>query len=63
LRRSAHTLKSSARDFGATRLSELGQQLEILGKENKLVGAKELVTEAEAAYVPVKAALEEYLKG
>jgi signal transduction histidine kinase/DNA-binding response OmpR family regulator/HPt (histidine-containing phosphotransfer) domain-containing protein len=63
LRRAAHTLKSSARDFGATRLSELGQQLEILGKENKLLGATELVTEAEAAYVPVKAALEETLKG
>lgn len=62
-RRAAHTLKSSARDFGAIQLSQLSQQLEALGKEKKLTGTAELVARAEASYGPVKAALEEYLKG
>jgi signal transduction histidine kinase/DNA-binding response OmpR family regulator/HPt (histidine-containing phosphotransfer) domain-containing protein len=63
LRRTAHTLKSSARDFGAMQLSQLGQQLEMLAKENNLSGAPALVSQAEAGYEPVKAALEEYLQG
>jgi HPt (histidine-containing phosphotransfer) domain-containing protein len=63
LRRAAHTLKSSARDFGAVRLSQLSRQLEVMGQEKTLTGAAELVAQAEAAYEPVKAALEELLKG
>jgi hypothetical protein len=37
--------------------------LETMGKENALTGTAELVTQAEAAYEPIKAALEEFLKG
>jgi len=62
LRRTAHTLKSSARDFGAIRLSQLSQQLEKIAKENALTGAAELVAQTEAEYEPVKAALEKMLK-
>jgi signal transduction histidine kinase/DNA-binding response OmpR family regulator len=62
LRRAAHTLKSTARDFGGLRLSQLSRQLEVMGQEKTLTGAAELVAQAEAAYEPVKAALEELLK-
>jgi signal transduction histidine kinase/DNA-binding response OmpR family regulator/HPt (histidine-containing phosphotransfer) domain-containing protein len=57
LRRAGHTLKSSSRDFGATSLSQLGKQLEDLGKDQTLIGAADLVAQAEAAYEPVKTAL------
>jgi signal transduction histidine kinase/CheY-like chemotaxis protein/HPt (histidine-containing phosphotransfer) domain-containing protein len=63
LRRAAHTLKSTARDFGGLRLSQLSRELEVMGQEKTLAGAAELVAQAEAAYEPVKAALEELLKG
>jgi signal transduction histidine kinase/CheY-like chemotaxis protein/HPt (histidine-containing phosphotransfer) domain-containing protein/uncharacterized protein YigA (DUF484 family) len=63
LRRAGHTLKSSSRDFGATSLSDLGKQLEDLGKEQTLIGAAELVTQAESAYSPVKNALEKVRAG
>jgi CheY-like chemotaxis protein/HPt (histidine-containing phosphotransfer) domain-containing protein len=56
-RRAAHTLKSSSLDFGAVRLSELGQQLEILGKIGKLEGAMPLLLQTEAEYERVKEAL------
>ncbi len=62
-RRSAHTLKSSARDFGAIQLSQLSQQLETLSKQETLAAATEMVAQAETAYEPVKTALEEYIKG
>jgi len=62
-RRSAHTLKSSARDFGAIQLSQLSHQMETLSKQNTLAGATELLTQVEAAYEPIKTALEEYVKG
>ncbi len=58
LRRAGHTLKSSSRDFGATHLSQLGQQLEVLGKDKTLIGATELVAQAEAEYEWVRVALE-----
>jgi HPt (histidine-containing phosphotransfer) domain-containing protein len=63
LRRAAHTLKSSARDFGAIQLSQLSQQLEVAVKEKTLTGAAELISHAERSYEPIKIALEEYLKG
>jgi signal transduction histidine kinase/DNA-binding response OmpR family regulator len=56
-RRAAHTLKSSSLDFGAVRLSELCQQLEILGKIGKLEGAMPLVLQSETEYERVKQAL------
>jgi len=63
LRRAGHTLKSSSRDFGATSLSDLGKKLEELGKEQMLIGAADLVTQAKAAYGPVKNALEKVRTG
>lgn len=63
LHRTAHTLKSSARDFGANRLSELSRQLEVLGKEKNWGGVPELVAQTEAEYVAVKVSLENRIKG
>jgi hypothetical protein len=44
-------------------LSQFSHQLEIAGKENKLAGAAEWVTQAEASYETVKPALEKFLEG
>jgi len=63
LRRTGHTLKSSSRDFGAMALSQLGKQLENLGKAKTTSGASELVEQAEAEYEPVRIALERIRKG
>lgn len=39
-RRAAHSLKSNSATFGATRLSELSRELEMLGKEHRLSEAE-----------------------
>ena len=57
-RRAAHTLKSNSRDFGATVLSEMCRDLEMMGKAGTLDGAAEKLAPAEAEYAQVKAALE-----
>jgi PAS domain S-box-containing protein len=57
-RRVAHTLKSNSRDFGATVLSEVCRDLEMMGKAGTLDGAAEKLASAEAEYAQVKAALE-----
>jgi signal transduction histidine kinase/CheY-like chemotaxis protein len=62
-RRTAHTLKSSARDFGAIQLSQVSQQLETLGKEKDLKGAVDLVSQVESGYEPIKIALGKFLEG
>lgn len=59
LRRTGHTLKSTARDFGALALSKVGRQIEELAMQKTFAGAAELVAQAELCYPPVKAALEE----
>jgi len=53
LRRMSHTLKSSCRDFGATRLSNLGAQLEAISKTGDIRGAPELIEQAEMEYASV----------
>ena len=58
VRTAAHTIKSSSKDFGATRLAELCQELEDMGKAGTLGGTAELAAQVEAEYRPVKAALE-----
>jgi HPt (histidine-containing phosphotransfer) domain-containing protein len=58
VRAAAHTIKSSSNDFGATRLAELCQTLEDMGKAGALEGAAELVAQVETEYEQVKAALE-----
>ncbi len=58
LRRAAHTLKSSSRDFGATGLAELCQLLEAKAKVELLDGTTELMEQIEAEYEQVEAELE-----
>ena len=50
LTRSAHTLKSSARDFGLLELSDSCLQLEQKGKAGSLDGADRLVAQIQALY-------------
>jgi len=50
-RRAAHSLKSNSATFGATRLSALAKDMEMMGKEGKL-------GEAQAALPPLESALE-----
>ena len=59
VRMAAHTIKSSANDFGAVELGELCQILEDMGKAGTLAGAAELAEQAEAAYEKARAALEQ----
>ncbi len=53
----AHTLKSSSRDFGATRIADWCQELEALGRAGTLAGVADLVTQVEAEYEGVRLAL------
>ncbi|HRQ40170.1 MAG TPA: response regulator [Chloroflexota bacterium] len=57
LRLHAHSLKSNAADFGAKELAELCKQLEMAGKNGQMVGTAVLVSQSQAAYVRVQAAL------
>ena len=61
--RAGHTLKSSSRDFGAMRLTELGRQMEALGKTGRLAGAMDLVLQADAEYERVQAILTKIAAG
>ncbi len=58
-RRAAHSLKSNAATFGASRLADLARGLEMLGRENRLGDTGNKLTLLEEA---VKSACEE-LKG
>ncbi|MFZ1428953.1 MAG: response regulator [Geminicoccaceae bacterium] len=58
LRLAAHTIKSSARDFGAVRLAVLCQKLEDCGRLGQLTGATELLRQFEVEYGPVCITLE-----
>jgi signal transduction histidine kinase/DNA-binding response OmpR family regulator/HPt (histidine-containing phosphotransfer) domain-containing protein/methyl-accepting chemotaxis protein len=57
LRIAAHSLKSNSADFGAETLRELCKQAELLGKEDRLEGADDLVSQAASVYVAVQSAL------
>ena len=57
LRRTAHTLKSTSRDFGATQLSTLGANLETIAKTGKMEGILGFVNELETEYASVDRAL------
>jgi HPt (histidine-containing phosphotransfer) domain-containing protein len=57
LRRTAHTIISSATDFGAVQLAELCKKLENMGKAGTLAGAAALVAQIENEYEQVKIAL------
>jgi HPt (histidine-containing phosphotransfer) domain-containing protein len=53
VRRAAHTLKSNGATFGATRLSELSRELELLAKSGDLSRAPDLAARIEAEYALV----------
>jgi HPt (histidine-containing phosphotransfer) domain-containing protein len=59
VRRAAHTLKSNARPFGATRLAELCQELETLAEADGSADAAGLLGRIDAEYARVARALRE----
>lgn len=58
-RRAAHSMKSNAATFGATDLSALAKELEMLGKENKLNETGDKLKSMEDAYASVRQELED----
>jgi CheY-like chemotaxis protein len=57
LRRAAHTLKSNAATFGATRLAELSRELEAISEAAVADGIRALVTSVAAEFERVQVAL------
>jgi CheY-like chemotaxis protein len=57
LRRAAHTLKSNAKNFGATALAQLCQELETCAKVGELQHVEELLLQIATEYPKVKTAL------
>jgi CheY-like chemotaxis protein len=62
LQRSAHTLKSNARNFGAIMLAETCQEVEYRAKIGELTGIKNLVSRIELQYKKTREALETLLE-
>jgi HPt (histidine-containing phosphotransfer) domain-containing protein len=58
-RRAAHTLKSNANNFGATHMSELARELEMLARENRLEAVGDKVLALQAEFEKVELALKE----
>ena len=58
-RRAAHSLKSNAATFGASELSVLAKELEMLGKENKLNETGDRLKVLEETYESVHKELNE----
>jgi HPt (histidine-containing phosphotransfer) domain-containing protein len=56
-RRTAHSLKSNAKTFGALRLAELARDLELSGRENRLGEAGSVLDELVHEFDRVAAAL------
>ena len=56
-RRAAHSLKSNAATFGAQHLSELAKELEMLGKESKLMETGDRLDALEHTYQAAAAEL------
>jgi len=56
-RRAAHSLKSNSATFGATRLSELSRELEMLGRERRLSEAVPRLPAVEDALAAASAEL------
>lgn len=63
LRQAAHTMKSSAADFGAMELSRLCHVLEALGRAGSTKGAVALSEEASASYREAEVALRDIMNG
>lgn len=58
LERAAHTLKSNAAEFDATRLAELSRRLELLGRSGDLTEAAPLLEKVRRQYEQVRQTLE-----
>jgi len=58
LHMAAHSLKSSSAYVGAMRLSALAKELEMMGRSNSLVGAKELAQRLKTEFLQVMTVLE-----
>ena len=54
----AHGLKSASANLGATRLSSLFKELEMMGKSNEIGSAPSLLSQIETEYLSVKGELE-----
>ncbi|MEO8242438.1 MAG: response regulator [bacterium] len=61
LRKAAHTLKGSARDFGAAHLGNLCSDLEKLGRADDMAGAADKVARAKVAYARAEDRLKQSL--
>ena len=57
LHRTSHTLKSTSMDFGAYKLSKLGQEIELLSKTNSMEGITEQLQHVEMEFALVNNAL------
>lgn len=63
LRQAAHTMKSSAADFGAMPLSRMSAALEGMGRSGNLDGAESLARDAAQSYGAAAIALQKYMNG
>ncbi|SPH17104.1 Signal transduction histidine-protein kinase BarA [Defluviimonas aquaemixtae] len=63
LRRAAHTMKSSAADFGALELSRLCREIEAMGREGDVAGAAALSDRAAVAFGKARDGLRRTLAG
>ena len=63
LQREAHTLKGSARGFGANKLGALCQQLEDKGRDQVFDGMEALIAQIEIALTEARQAMQDYLGG
>jgi PAS domain S-box-containing protein len=61
LQKAAHSFKSSSANVGAVGLSQLCKDMEAMGRENKTDNAEPLLSEIQAEYETVQAALTEQL--
>ena len=62
VRRAAHTIKSSARDFGAVQLASVSSELEELGRSGNLDGSHRFVERAKCEYEKAESRLTEMLQ-
>ncbi len=62
LRRAAHTLKGNSHQVGAVPLAEHCAELEKLAKASSLEGADALLTQIQAEYQRVNAALQKFIQ-
>jgi HPt (histidine-containing phosphotransfer) domain-containing protein len=60
LGQTAHALKGSCGNVGATGMAAVAQQLQLLGKSNSVQGATDLIMSLEKEFTRVRTALDSY---